>query len=358
MFTTIQQVYDAAPGTISINTHLPALAGSQRQAYAQYLRPYLPQAFYDALSQSSVASNIAAALPYARRALAYFMVYKQSFISGVTHTNHGLQRLTGENADTAYKYQENNYRAELLTAGYTELEELCIFLAKHSPSDPLTTAWGTGADYHRRHLIRTAQQFQRVHQYQLPRYTFEQIRGVLYDIETFILIPLLGPTMTTTLLDYLTDTERTAPTGTASPILAELLLRLQRALAAFTVQEALLRGLVQLVGNTVVQTEALEPQSTHKVSPPTISTLSPLVLGQQEFAQRHLSYVREYLSEVVDEDIMAPYKAYLATLAAAEAAAAEAATPITTTTPGATPLNPDLGTGYRTPATSTKVVRL
>ena len=71
---------------------------------------------------------------------------------------------------------------------------------------------------------------------------------------------------------------------------------IQHAQAAFAVQQGLYRNVVQLSGGRVVQTEALEPQSMNKESNATTATANLSAMQSQEFAERHLSAIRNFLT--------------------------------------------------------------
>ncbi|MEM6771397.1 MAG: DUF6712 family protein, partial [Bacteroidota bacterium] len=220
--------------------------------------------------------------------LALLTLYEYTFIGSVQHGSAGLTRQESETVRPVFKYQENNYRYSTLTNGLDALDHCLIFLLDNE-DDYETWRDGDGAEYHKAVLIRTATTLRKFHNQPADRYAYEALRPILADVQSFVAESLLGePQMKALLnLDF----------AEASEAEKRLVKLLSHSLAGFAVAQGMHRNLVQLKGGRIVQTEALEPQSSERTVNATVSEVNIAAMQNQEFAERHLSRVRDFLKQ-------------------------------------------------------------
>ena len=241
-------------------------------------------------------------------------MYEYAKIGGIQFGENGIFRIEAENQKGAYKYQENQYKDAMLTNGYEALEDMLVFLNANR-TDYTTWNTSTEAERSRALFINTAADFRMAYSKYVTRHTFEMLRTIIEDVETFAILPLIG--------DDQYDALKTAVAG-ATPLTAaarRLLKVIQKAVAAFTVKEAMQKMWLQVDGSKLVQLERLEPQSYEKDSPPGSNVISLQLYQQDVWANRLLSNIIRILNTHADDYPI--YTAYLEELAEAEEAEEE-----------------------------------
>jgi hypothetical protein len=272
IFQTIHDLKDYAGGAVNTGLPLSVLTPCYREARTNYLERYLSADFLDELEEAAadVATDLQTeAIEWVAPALAMLTLYQYSYIGSVQMGGEGLVTMEGERTKSAYKYQVRDYRDFTLAAGLNGLDTCLIKLQARATDFPVWSA-SRAAAYHRRVLIRTARDFGDLHNQVTDRRAYEAMRPLLADLHTFVAEACIG---------------------------RPLLDRLQRALASFTVHESMRRNLVGVKGNRLVQYEALEPQSVEREGTPPARSLLISTEQNEEFAERYLSYVRDYLQQ-------------------------------------------------------------
>ena len=252
-----------------------------------------------------------ALIPYVARPLAMLAMYEYEQIGGIQIGEAGFHRIEDDTRRSAYKYQENNYSDWMLNNGYENIERMLKFLEANEANYPL---WQADPAYQRNKalFLNYAAEFRAAYSKYISRYTFEILRPLLEDIETFALVTLMGQT----LFDALKDGLLLKALSTKESILVE---HIQRALANFAIEEGIRRHWVRLDGKKVVQSERLEPQSSEKQGLPPMPIADMALRHNELFANRHISYIKKYLEDNIDD--FPDYQTYLDELAEAEAAA-------------------------------------
>mgnify|MGYP000010387149 CR=1 FL=1 len=322
-FANISELKNHVGGGANVSLEITSLDPSIADALDLHLRPILGQEFVNELLLEWIASEAdspialsdetAALLPYLRRALAKLAMYEYAKVGGIQFSEAGIMRAETENMKSAYKYQENQYKDYMLKAGYEAIEQLLIFLNTNRTD---YTTWNTSpeAARSRSSFLNYAAEFRLVQGKGIARYTFDILRTTMEDIETFAILPLIGEDQFNAL--------KTAIAGTSAISATDKLLiaAIQRAVAAFTLKEAVQKLLVQIDGMNVVQTEALEPQSYNKTSPPSTPVISLSLYQQDVWGNRLISNILRILDADPDS-----YPLYVAFKEAEAEAAAEAA---------------------------------
>ena len=216
---------------------------------------------------------------------------------------------------TPYKYQETEYRNTLRTQGYNALERMIIWLEKHKDDYP---NWVTEArEYCLALFVSLAADLRACYSAQIDRQTYEVLRPLLEDMETFLILSSIGQEQ----FDALKTLQLSDPT-TLSYNQLEGLRRIRKAIGLGAIQENLRRGIIQIKEGRLTQVEALEPQSYLKEGVPSNQALSLSSVHLQEWKERHLSYALDWLQAHPTE--FPEYADYLAAIAEAEAAAVAA----------------------------------
>lgn len=322
LFTTIAQVKTHIGGGANISLELDSINPTFTDVADIFLRPYLGQSTFDALAAYVAAdytptdAALDALLPLARAPLAGFGVAEYSKIGNLQFGEAGLFRMESDDKRTPFKYQENEYRSTLRTQGYNALERMILWLEKNKADYP---DWVDEArPYCLSLFVSTAADLRACYSAQIDRQTYEVLRPLLEDMETFLILSSVGQAQ----FDALKVLQLTDPT-TLSYNELEGLRRIRKAIGLGAIQENLRRGIVQLKEGRLVQIEALEPQSYLKEGIPASPSLSLSSVHLQEWKQRHLDYALTWLAAHPTE--FPEYETYLAELAeAAAAAAAEA----------------------------------
>ncbi|MEM9928919.1 MAG: DUF6712 family protein [Bacteroidota bacterium] len=305
LFQNIQEVKTHVGGGVNASMELTVFRAAYRQARRQHLERYLSAAFLDELEAAAAATPSETqlkAIAWVGEPLALLMVYEYTFTSSVQMGGEGLTRPVGENVEGAYKYQVKDYRDWSISAGLTALDQ-CLVQLEANAADYATWATGPGAAYHRSLLIRTTDEMRMVHSKVIDRRAYEALRPLLADVQLFVAESILGPVQMAELLDAITS-------DTYTEYQRELITRLRRSLAGYVVSEAVTRNLLQLKGNRLVQTEALEPQSVQREGTPGMNAINLVAMQTRDFAARHLTHVKEYLAENADQ--FPAYQAYQA----------------------------------------------
>lgn len=291
IFRTDEDLKKYVGGAVNKDLPLSVLTAAYRDARRQHIDRYLGAAFLNELEGAVAGANITdvqqRAVDWIGPALAMLTLYEYSFVASVQMGGEGLVTIEGERAKSAYKYQVKDYRDATLASGLTALD-ICLENLEAHAADYPTWSLGKGARYHRAVLIRTAAEFRDIHNQATDRRAYEAMRPLLKDLHLFVAESVMGSSMVNILLESQTN-------DNATEAEANLIRHLQRALAAFTVHEALRRNLVNLKGGRVVQYEALEPQSTEREGTPSSASISTASWQNSEFAERYLGYVRDYL---------------------------------------------------------------
>lgn len=300
-------------GAVNASMEMASLAPSVKDAFYTHVERWVGDAFWKRMIEGVAADNLtvneALFLPYLRETVAYLSLYHYSSTGAVQFTESGLQREEGENLKTAYKYQVNEYRQYYLIQGYEALERMVLFLVENALQYPL---WqDTEAEQEATALfINDTRTFRRRYNFNISRYTFEHLRGLMKDLDVFVAEACYGSALVADLKEKMRD-------GTLTPIELELVQWTQRAIAEFAIIEAMRRNLVQIQGSRVVIIEALEPQSYQREGLPNNNQFSITIQHHKEWAERLWHRAKRHLTD--NQDDFPIYTAYLEALVVAEA---------------------------------------
>jgi len=330
-FDNISQLKEYAGGGANVSVELASMEVGLYAAYNNHVRDFISEPLWQELQTAAgheaEAGNWLSAgqvpdigwetdeedftaaqvklLPYLRRALALLSLYEYSKVNDIQMSEAGLMRVENENMRSAYRYQINEYRDFFLTQGYEAIETMLEFLTLNS-SDYEAWEESPARSRHMSILLNTASAFRRAYSLSISRHTYEIVRPLIEDLESFALVSFLGKPQYEALLDNFNTT-------TLEDQLIEML---RRSVANSTIQEALRRNWVHVKGNQVVQADRLAEQGYQRELPANWQSLAAPIHFHKEWAARHLSHVKAFLQEHLDDFPL--YEAHIEAQAAAK----------------------------------------
>lgn len=309
-------------GAINASFDIEYISPFFETAHQQRMEEWLGTTLYDDLVDA-VANNDATAaevalLPYYQKALVWLALYDYIPFAEVQVTGSGVSRVENEQYKSAYKSQVQAIMENALTNGYEALERLLIFLEANKGT---YTAWTTATGYAKYHgvMLNTATIFRTVYDKTLNRHTFESMFGCVEDAELLALVPLLGQTQYDALLNA-----RKTGTYTSEALEKKAILLAQKISAHFTLRDALGKNWVQVKHNRVVQVDATSEQANLRQTTAPAFPVGARKELHDDRANAYIQQLRSFLDANVDNAAFAGYKAWKATLAAAEEAYQEA----------------------------------
>lgn len=227
----------------AFQTHIAPWVGSQLSNYMIYTYPD-----FEKDTEIELLERIQAAL-------APLALYHASKTKNVKFSVNGIER----SEKTAYRYQENEMREELLLRGYENIELMIKYLDEKDFEN-----WGA-KEKHRSLYLAFAADFRDAAPYNISRYTYEALRSIIEDVEYTIIQKILPSRFFEYLRDRIapmltesgeTWTTESGETWTVSIELSEkekkVKTLLYRVIANLTVAEAMQRQRVQIEGNSIV----------------------------------------------------------------------------------------------------------
>lgn len=263
-----------------------------------HLIEWLGAALYDLLkegiaqeeSDPGLTEALEDLLPYVKRPLAFLTLHEYAKIGGIQFGESGFIRMENENAKSAYRYQENEYKAYMLENGYNSLEVMLKFLDMHAVDYP---TW-EGKEKNRSLFINYASEFRNHYNKQLDRYTFEGLRPLIEDVEYFAIKNSIG--------DDLYDALKAAIQSNALTSIQKPLVKLiQKAVANFTIKEGVARNWIQVKGGRVIQMEILAEQGYERQGVPIGGPVSLKLRHHELMADRYINEIIRYLNKHQDD---------------------------------------------------------
>lgn len=292
IFTDISEFKDHVGGGVNQSMSMASLKPWIEMAMQAHVLPWLGAGTWSALVANMDAQNpdadLTALLPYVQRPVALLTMYEYSQIGNIQVGEGGLYRAETDDLKSPFKYQETAYRQQMLQHGFESIERMLNYLEDNEAKYPL---WQADPAYQRNkeHFINTALDFRLLYGKLLSRYEFEIIRPIMEEVETFAILPIIGQAQYDDLKEGIALKALTADEQA-------LIQLIRRAVSHFTMQEAIERHWVQFNGNRVVQVETLEPQGYEREGSAQRAPFSTKWRHHQLLANRHISYIRHYLS--------------------------------------------------------------
>jgi len=319
IFDTIADFKEHVGGGVNQSLHLGSIKPTMLAAFRNHIRAWLGDAQWNILVTNADAPSQEeeALIEYVRTPLAMLTMYEYSKIGSVEFGEMGLHRTETEDRKGAYKYQENEYREYMLRNGYEALEQMLSFLEDNEADYPL---WQISAGYDRNKslYINTASDFRDAYSFNIDRYTYESFRALMADVETFAILPVLGSAQHQALKAAIKAKNATSEQNAIINLI-------QKAVAHFTVELAAIRNWVTIKDNALHQVNREGDQGLLSAAPASDNSVSALLSQNNLLANRHISYLKQYLSDNIDNYPL--YSAYLTAQAAAEEEESSTTTP-------------------------------
>lgn len=268
----------------------------------QHLRPWLGNTTYAALEAETIVAPYAALLSFVQRPLAFLAMLEYVKVNAIMISGAGNFRIESDEKKTAYKYQENQYRAVMQEQGWESIERMLRYLDENSTT---FTAWAAdeARKNHRGLFINYAEDFRNLYGKTISRYIFETLRPVIEEVEDTALLPYFG----TPFFDALkTDIQDNTLAGKRK----ELVRLAQKVIVHFSIREGIKRNWVKFEGDRVVQTETLEPQGYQKDAPAGKDETATLLRHSEDWGNRHVATVLSFLEANIEEPTFLLYKTY------------------------------------------------
>ena len=244
IFSNFDDFKNNVGGAVNQSVLLESLTPTIEEVAHTHIIPWLTQGLWDALVsgvETPASQTLANLLPYVQKSVAFLTMWEYAKIGGVQFSEAGLLRTESETHKTAYKNQENAYREQMRNHGFNALERMLIFLETNKADYPDWTD-NDGLAYHRAVFLHLAKDMQREAAQKITRYTYNVLRPLIADLETFVLEPLLGADFLAELrTDFLADDLTEKQT--------ELIKLLRKPLTHFAIHEGIQRMWVQINGD-------------------------------------------------------------------------------------------------------------
>lgn len=295
LFTNLDDFKAHVGGAISQTIEITSLAPVIADTARRHLVPYLSLDFYTdlvAAHAGTPSTEEEALLPYVQRCLALLTMYEYAKVGGIEFSEGGIHRIETDNKKTAYRYQEKQYSEYMIEKGYDALEEMLKFLESNISDYP---DWATTeeAEMHLSPLLNYASDFRMQMNVQCDRYTFECLRPLIGEVETFAVQALVPAVFWADFKHAHIDDALTAEE-------IELRKRMRKAIAHRAMQEAIEQHWVQVTKGRIIVTEEFGEQSqVNRTSP--VQGLGGMAQRVQEmWADRHTAYWKQYILDFFD----------------------------------------------------------
>lgn len=290
-FKNISDLKKHIGGGANMSVEIESISPSIRDAADMYIRPWLGDTLMQELEAAFFAdvfsieqSNL---IEYMNRALAKFAAYKYSKIAAVQVSETGILRGENESFKTAFRYQEDSYRAEMIDSAYEALESLLKFLSENRAKYP---NWinSEGQTKHDNSFLRYTSELRANYSSYVGRQTYETIRPIIEDVQCFA----IESTIPAALFDRL-KTAYLENTGTTKEKAAIAII--QRIIANFSIEEALLRHWVYVSGNRILHKESAGDQAAHNTKAASNAQVDTKFRQHDITANRYISKLTNYI---------------------------------------------------------------
>ncbi len=279
LFTNITDFKSIVGGAVDNDAEIFAsIEPDIEAAINEHLRPWVG----DALTDQMIAAHPTSTAPLsilikkAQATVAPLALAVATLTKNIRFSNAGLVR--PENVP--FRYQENNYRDEMLMRGYEALELLLKYLDANASS---FTNWDK-KDKHRSLFLKYASDFRDASSHRLSRFTFEHLRPIVDEVEFFAIEKLLPKLFFSRL-----------KTGASlTPKEKEAIRLIQKVVANFTIEEAVRRNRVQVNGGNIFTVERTREQGADTLLVPEFSNLERVATFQNLAADRNVTRLKDY----------------------------------------------------------------
>jgi hypothetical protein len=289
---------------ISQNTELETINPYLNRADREFIIPEIGKAMFDDLLLYLADESSSSAVGYTADAdlLARLEEVEVNFgfhlgfdMLAVHVSEAGIQRVESNDRKTAYQYQEQNLRQNLLESGHEVLGSTLEFLEENKD---VYTTWAEDTEIYnkfKRHLINTPGVFQNYYDIQNSWAIFFKIRSIFTRVEDLYLEPILGE-------EFLTEIKDAIVADDTSDI-ADLLKLIQKAMAYLTISNALHTRIVQLGKDGFLE---MRKNSTKNQSDEN-ERLSSAIVENKTIGDQYLKKITEHLNTKASATVYQTY---------------------------------------------------
>lgn len=307
LFSNISEFKNHVGGSVNQSLEIASIAATIEDVAYEVIEPWLGEKTLQNLINppdnldAQQLQALETLKPYVQKPLAKLSLHVYTKVGNVEFGESGFTRPEV----TAFKYQENDFRATHLHYGYEALERMLKFLDQNETNYPDWMA-SSARERNRELFLMYASEFRDCHDKKVSRFVYKAIRGIISEMEDDYIEPLIG----TPFFEDLKELHSKKLLGIAlstDPILVEqaekekkLLKLIQKAIAHLTIQTAIKRDWIFYDGDKVGVKERLEPQSYVKEGPASGQAISLRIRTHQTQANRHLHRIHCFLQENMD----------------------------------------------------------
>jgi hypothetical protein len=279
LFHSIDELKVYVSGAVdSDEDFLEGIASDIDNAALRHLTPWLGDGLYSHIvalyPDADVDSKESVLTEKIQRVLAPLALYHASKTKNIRFGSQGLSR----NENVPFRYQEDDYREEMLIAGYEHLELLLKYLEENKLDFSVSPLVWEGEERHLGRILRYASDFRRASAFRISRYTFEFMLPIIEEVEYHAIECNLPSQFLTKLKTNLeNENEKHA------------LFLVKNIIAHFTVVEALRRQLVVMQDGQLVQIESYGDQSSKR------KTTAPLSMTEKVHSWEEVSAHRTWI---------------------------------------------------------------
>lgn len=276
-------------GRANTSIKLESLEATIYETARRHITPWLTDTLYNILvAGSGLTAAQTALLPYVKRPLALLTMYEWVKSGSVEVGESGMHRIESETRKSAYRYQERAYKDDALEKGYNAIE----ILLKHLDANKATfTDWAASDEglVHRTPLLNYAADFRLLALPECDRYTFECIRPIISDVETFAIQKLLPTTFWSGFI-----TRHLAGTLTTPEKALRKIIR--QSIAHRAIEEAIKQRWIRIDGGRIAVHEDFGDQRNTNLTMPT-TTGASLYVNHVTWSDRFNALWVEYIRD-------------------------------------------------------------
>lgn len=297
LFSNIQDLKKYVGGGANVSLKLDSIEPFMHDTVRDHIAPYLGYAYISDIlaAKASLADNESPFWDKVKRSIALLTLYEYSKVGGIQLSDVGIMRASTDTLQSAFKYQENDYRNYMLTKGYEALEELLVFLFMEAK--PISEAhtegvflWWLQSEGYTRYtelFVRTAFDMRKVYGLDVTRYSYEILRGLLRDVEYYAIEAALPQKFIAYLRvgPYFTEFEK------------QVLTLIQSAIVHFVIEEGIRQNWVSIQGRSVVHLSISDNQSSVTQTTGSAEAVKMKIRHHEVWAVRHMARLKSYIWE-------------------------------------------------------------
>lgn len=279
LFSNIEEFRANGGAVDNDEAMLESIEADIEAAMNEHLRPWLGDDLTDELIDTypDADAPLSVLTGKVQTALAPLSLFHAAKTKNIRFNTAGLVR--PENVP--FRYQENDYKEEMLVRGYESIELLLKYLDKNTAE---FSNWDK-KDKHRSLFLRYASDFRDASSYRISRWTFENLRAIVDDVEFFAIEKILPK-------QFL---NRLKAGVELNGMEKEVVRLIYKVVANFTIEEAVRRNRVQINGGNVFSVSETSDQASQTRRAADPLSIERAATYQNLAADRNVSRLRSFI---------------------------------------------------------------